>query len=627
MSWNTGGVHVALHVVFIAATVVGIASLARRIGFPAPVLLLAAGFVASYVPFVDNVRLTPELVLIGLLPPLLYGAALRTSLIDFRRNRRPIGLLSVGLVVFTTCGVALIAWWLLPIGWAAAFALGAVVAPPDAVAATAIARRVGMPRRVVTVLEGESLVNDATALVALRTAIAAMAGSVTAWEVAREFVLSAVGGAAIGLAVAVIVGLVRRRIQDDLTDVAVSLLTPWIAYLPAEEVHASGVLAVVVAGLLLGHKSPMIQSATSRVLERTNWSMIQFLLENAVFFLIGMQVREIVDDLADSSLSRERIVLTAGVVLLAVIVLRFLWVYPATYLPRLIPSIRRDDPAPPWQVTGLIAWAGMRGVVTLAAVFLIPEDTPHREVFVAIAFTVAAGTLVLQGLSLPWLVRVLGVSGPDPAEDHLQAASVYQRAATAGLEALDEELTGNEPEDVVRRLRQRSLERANAVWERLGTQIETPSVVYARLRSRMLDAERAEVLRIRRLGLVDQTVLSQALDTLDVEETVLDKTVVASSAERPTELRPPPHHTGCEHLRSYESAPRPRTPEGCENCLRDGTTWVHLRLCMACGQVGCCDSSPERHADRHWRETGHPVMRSFETGEAWRWCFEDQLLG
>jgi monovalent cation/hydrogen antiporter len=269
-AWDTGPVHVALHVVFIAATVVGFASLARRIGFPPPVLLLAAGFVASYLPYVDNVELTPELVLVGLLPPLLYAAALRTPLIDFRRNRRPIALLSVGLVVFTTAGVAVVAWWLLPIGWAPAFALGAVVAPPDAVAASAIARRIGVPRRVVTVLEGESLVNDATALVALRTAIAAMAGTVTAWEVGRDFVFAAAGGAAIGIGVALVVGVVRRHIQDDLTDVAVSLLTPWLAYLPAEEADVSGVLAVVVAGLLLGHKAPIIQSATSRILERTN---------------------------------------------------------------------------------------------------------------------------------------------------------------------------------------------------------------------------------------------------------------------------------------------------------------------------------------------------------------------
>jgi monovalent cation/hydrogen antiporter len=620
-------VHVALHVVFIAATVIGITALARRYGLSAPVLLLIAGFAASYVPFIDNVRLTPELVLIGLLPPLLYAAALRTSLIDFRRNKRPIGLLSVGLVVFTMTGVAVVAQWVLPIGWAAAFALGAVVAPPDAVAASAIARRVGMPRRAVTILEGESLVNDATALVALRTAIAALAGTVAAWQIAGDFVVSALGGAAIGVGVALVVGLVRRRIQDDLTDVAVSLLTPWVAYLPAEEVNASGVLAVVVAGLLLGHQAPLIQSATARVLERMNWSTIQFLLENAIFFLIGMQVREVVNDLAASSLPGSQIVTAAVLTLLAVIVLRILWVFPAAYLPRLIPSIRRSEPPPSWQVITLVAWAGIRGVVTLAAVFLIPEDTPHREVFVAIAFAVTAGTLVIQGLSLPWLVRVLGVSGPDPAEDHLQAASVYQRAATAGLRTLDRELTGDEPEEVVERLRRRSLERANAVWERLGTQTETPSVVYARLRARMLIAERFEVLRVRRRGLVDQEVLGQVLDALDVEETLLDQAVEASSEERQTDLRPPMNTAGCEDLRTYESPPRPRTPEGCEDCLRDGTSWVHLRLCMTCGKVACCDSSPQRHASAHWGEAGHPVVRSFETGEAWRWCYDHQLLG
>lgn len=619
--------HVALQVVSIVATVVAFTALARRYGFSAPVLLLSAGIVASYVPFIDNVTLTPEFVLLGLLPPLLYAAALRTSLIDFRRNRRPIALLSVGLVVFTMAGVAVVAWWVLPIGWAAAFALGAVVAPPDAIAASAIARKVGMPRRVVTILEGESLLNDATALVSLRTAIAAMAGTVAAVEIARDFILSTLGGVAIGVAVALVVGAVRRRIQDDLSDVAVSLLTPWIAYLPAEELHASGVLAVVVAGLILGHRAQMIQSAAARVLERTNWLTIEFLLENAVFFLIGMQVRQVVNDLVDSSLPTSQIVVACVLTLLAVMVLRFIWVFPAAYLPRLIPSIRDSEPAPSWQTITLVSWAGIRGVVTLAAVFLLPEDTPYREVFVAVAFTVTAGTLVIQGLSLPWLVRFLRVSGPDPDEDALQAASVYQRAATAGLRALNRELTGDEPEEIVERLRRRSLDRANAVWELLGTQDETPSVVYARLRSRMLIAERAEVLRVRRLGLVDQDVLSQVLGALDIEETVLDKAVERSAQQRETELRAPVSQAECEDLRTYEQPPRPNTPGGCEDCLRDGTSWVHLRLCMVCGKVGCCDSSPQRHATAHWHESAHPVMRSFETGEAWRWCFQHQLVG
>jgi len=195
------------------------------------------------------------------------------------------------------------------------------------------------------------------------------------------------------------------------------------------------------------------------------------------------------------------------------------------------------------------------------------------------------------------------------------------------LAELEAALTGEEPPEVVERLQQRTLERSNAVWERLGAQPETPSVTYARLRERMLRAERAEVLRIRALGLVDQHVLRDVLVALDLEETMLDGSVASSSAERETDLRAPAHHDGCAHLQERERPPKPQTPGGCEECLRDGTKWVHLRLCMDCGHVGCCDSSPQVHSDRHWRETGHPVMRSFETGEAWRWCYEDQLLG
>lgn len=474
--------------------------------------------------------------------------------------------------------------------------------------------------------------NDATALVAVRTAIAAFLGSVSVWQVGAEFLVSAVGGAAIGLAVALVVGWIRRWIKDDQTDVAVSLITPWVAYLPAEQIqlfgdHASGVLAVVVAGLIIGHKSPVIQSASSRVFERTNWATVSFLLENLVFLLIGLQVRDIVSGLASSELSLATIAMAAAATLAGVIVTRIAWVFPATYLPRLVPAIARREPRPSWQDTSVVAWAGMRGVVTLAAVFLLPEQVHHREVFVAIAFVVTAGTLLLQGLTLPMLVRTLKIAGPDPHEDHLQEATVYQRAAHSGLQRLDEQLTGDEPQEVVERLRSRSLERANTVWEQLGSSAETPSMLYSRLRESMLQAERAEVLRIRRSGLVDQTVLRHVLDTLDVEETMLDRLSPESTSDRETELVPPTPWAGCNHLRDYDSPPAPRTPDGCEDCLREGRAWVHLRLCMACGRVGCCDSSPGRHADAHWRESAHPVVRSFEPGEAWRWCFEDQVPG
>lgn len=629
-------VDIALTLVALVTIVVAVGALARRMGISAPLVLVFVGFVLSYATFFPDVELSPELVLVGLLPPLLYAAAIRTSLIDLRQNKRPILLLSVGLVIFTTAGIGLLVWWILPVPLAAALALGAVVAPPDAVAATSIARRVGLPRRVVTILEGESLVNDATALVTLRASIAAI--GVAGFSFASlgiDFAISAVGGALIGATVALVVGYIRRAIQDDLTDVAVSLLTPWLAYLPAEAIHLpgteghpSGVLAVVVAGLLLGHQSPLIQSASSRIFERTNWATISFLLENSVFLLIGLQLRNIIDDLGRSNLSPGLIAWSAVATLAGVIVLRMLWVFPATYGPRMISAIARNDPRPPWQHAFIVSWAGMRGVVTLAAVFLLPEDTPHREVFVAIAFFVTAGTLLLQGLTLPPLVRWLKIEGPDVHEDHLQEATVYQRAARVGLQRLEASITGAEPEEVLARLRTRSLERANSVWERLGGSTETPSVQYSRLRAEMLKAEREEVLKIRRSGHIDQTVLRHVLDALDVEETILDRlSEDSTTADREVELVPSAAQFGCSHLIEFEKVPRPRTPAGCEECLRDGVEWVHLRLCMVCGHVGCCDSSSGQHADAHWREGGHPVIRSFEPGEAWRWCFEDQLTG
>ena len=613
----------------LTAVVTAVSSLSGRFSVSAPLLLTLIGIAASFPSWIPDVELTPDIVLLGLLPPLLYSAAIRTSLVDFRRNKRPIGLLSVGLVLFTTVGVGLVAYALLPIDLPTAFALGAVVAPPDAVAATSIARRVGMPRRAVTILEGESLVNDATALVCLRVAIVAITGSVTVADVALEFALSAGGGLAVGVVVAQLVAQIRRRVTDPVTDGVLSLLTPWLAYLPAEEVHGSGVLAVVVAGLLLGHKSPTIQQAASRIFERTIWAAVQFLLEGLVFLLIGLQLRTILADLEESGIGLLRTVLVGLVVLVTVIVLRLVWMYPATYLPRLIPSIRRADPHPGWQMPMLVTWAAMRGVVTLAAVFLLPEETPQRAALVLIAFIVTIGTLLLNGTTLPWMVRRLGLSGPDPAEDSLQEASVLQRASTQGIRALDDARTGQESEEVMTRLRQRSLQRAEAAWERLGNMAEPPSVVYARLRETMLEAERAEVVRIRDEGLVAHDVLREVMNVLDLEESLIERIQVQTSEDRDFDLLTPHPvvQTACEHLAELTTIPPPSTPDGCEECLRDGHDWVHLRLCVTCGHVGCCDSSTYRHAEGHSHDTGHPVIRSFETGEGWRWCFADELLG
>jgi monovalent cation/hydrogen antiporter len=623
-------VHIAIELVALVVTVAAGAALAQRIGVSAPLLLTVVGIGGSYLPFVPRVELSAEIVLVGFLPPLLYAAAIRTSLVDFRRNRRAIGLLSVGLVVFSTAGVGLVAWWLLPIPLAAALALGAVVAPPDAVAATAVARRVGMPRRIVTILEGESLVNDATALVCLRTAIAAVGGAVTVWDVGLDFLRAAVGGVVVGVAVAFVLAKVRRRLTDPVLDTTLSLLAPFIAYVPAEELHASGVLAVVVTGLLLGHKSIVLQSAASRIAERTNWRTVQFVLENAVFLLIGLQARWILEALGDSPLSTREIVLATAGVFAAVVLLRPVWVFPATYLPRRIPAIRRVDPAPPWQYPALVSWAGMRGVVTLAAAFTLREDVPHGDVLVFIAMVVVAGTLLLQGSTLPWLVRRLRQPGPDPAEDALQEAALLQQAHKAGLKVLEEVITPDDAPDVIERLRQRGDARTQAAWERLGrpeTETETPSEAYRRLRTVMLDAERGHLLKIRDKGIVAGEVLERAQIALDIEESILDRAEADDVGGRNEDLRAPAHSKVCAHLEAAPVVTTPNTPDGCEECLRDGYTWVHLRLCLECGHVGCCDSSPMKHASAHFREDGHPVMRSFEPGEAWRWCFVDNKLG
>lgn len=626
--------HTALTLVTLLTIVVAVSAAAGRMKLSAPLVLMLVGIVGSYLDFVPEFELTPEIVLLGLLPPLLYAAAIRTSLIDFQTYRRPIALLSVGLVLFTTVGVGLVVWALLDVPLAVGFALGAVVAPPDAVAATAIARRVGLPRRVITILEGESLVNDATAIVTLRTSIAAISGTVSVWQASGAFVVSAVGGVLIGLAVAFVVGHIRKLIHDDVTDVAVSLLTPWIAYLPAEEIHIpgidahpSGVLAVVVAGVVLGHKSPRIQSASSRLFERTNWTTISYVLENAVFLLIGLQIKSIVDDLSRSDLSTSRITWSCIAVLLTVIVLRIVWVFPATYIPRMIPSIAAAEARPTPQSAFLVAWTGMRGVVTLAAVFLLPKETPEREVLVLMAFVVTVGTLLIQGLTIPAFVRWLKVPGPDVQEDHLQEATVLQSVTDAGMAYLDGEVNDGVSDAVMHRLRERAIDRTNAVWERLGG-TETPSAQYSRIRGEMIKREREELLRIRKLGTVDQAVLAQVMNALDVEESILDVAYEdETTANREEDLRPTDTGAACEHLANACAVPNPQTPTGCEECLAEGHDWVHLRLCMDCGHVGCCNSSPGKHATKHYQDTKHPVIRSFEPGEAWRWCFIDQANG
>lgn len=616
---------IATLIVGLALVVLAGTALGERWRFPAPLLLIVVGVAASYLPFMPEVELHPELVLIGLLPPLLYAAALQTSLVDFAANRGPILLLSVGLVVATTATVAAAVYAVLPdLGWPAAFAIGAVVAPPDAVAATAIARRIGLPRRVVTILEGESLLNDATALVALRTAIAAVAGGVSAAEIGRDFVVAAGGGVLVGLVVFMLVAAVRKRVHDPLLDTGLSFVTPFAAYLPAEQVHASGVIAVVVAGLLLGHKAPIVQTAQSRITERITWASLAFLLENTVFLLIGLQARRLITDVLDGDIGLGGVVLVCVVALVVVIATRLAWVF-AT---RLLLVTRRREPALSAGETFVVGWAGMRGVVTLAAAFIIPTTTPHRPVLLLLAFAVVAGTLFFQGLSLPWVTRRLRVPSPDPAVDALARATLLQQATKAGFVRLDEVSEGLDDHGVVEVIRARLEQRSFAAWERLGTRAdaETPSELYARLRGEMIESERARVLQIRSEGQVPADVVREVLGMLDIEESMLDAGEAERSTIRSAAATELVGRDGCDDLEAHP-ARHTRSDPACERCLAEGTTWVALRECLDCGHIGCCDSSVGRHATGHFHETQHPVMQSAEPGEAWRWCYIHHATG
>ncbi len=513
-----------------------VAGVARRFNLSAPVLLVLAGLAASAVPGVPAYHLDPDVVLTFFLPPLVYSAAIGSSLTAVRANARPIGLLSVGLVAFTAAVVAVVARLVVPgLPWSAAIALGAVLGPTDAVAATAIARRVGLPPRILTILEGESLLNDGTALVLLRVAVlATVSGGVSVLDIGWRLVVAVVGGTAVGLAVAALIAAVRRHTNDPLIENTVSLLTPFLAYLPAEAMDASGVLAVVVAGLRLSHQAPVLMSPAARLAEHAIWRLIDFLLEGIVFALIGLQLPDILRGLEGHSVGG--LVGAAGAVIAAVVLGRFVWVFPATYLPRgLSPRLRERDPSPPWQAPAVISWAGMRGVVSLAAAFSLPLTTdsgapfPQRPVLLFLTLMVILATLIGQGFTLSAAVRRSGLRRDETGEILAEAAA-QQGAADAALRRLEELLAAEPaPDGVAEQLREKAEIRQLSAWERLGggrggtLGSETPTAAYRRLRLQMLLAERTEFVALRDRGDITDDLLRRVQRDLDLEEAILSR--------------------------------------------------------------------------------------------------------
>ncbi|MFC7304905.1 Na+/H+ antiporter [Streptomyces monticola] len=520
-----------LPLLLLVAGSAAVAGIARRTPIPAPLLLVGAGLLVSYVPGVPHYELDPHVVLPLLLPPLLYTAGVESSYLDLRANWRPVALLSIGYVLFATLVVGYAVYLIVPdLPLTAALVLGAVVAPPDAVAATAIARRVGLPSRITTILQGESLVNDATAITAYKVALAAAVGEGASWAGGiGEFAVAALGGVGVGLVLMVPLHWLRTRLKEALLQNTLSLLIPFVAYAAAEEVHASGVLAVVVVALYLGHRSWQVDFAT-RLQEAAVWRMVAFILESAVFALIGLQLPVVLQGLGEYE--GLRAAWYAVAVFLVVVAARFVWVYPATFLPRvLFPRIRERETNPTWTGPLIVGWAGMRGVVSLAIAFSIPvamddgEAFPGRSLVLFLTFTTVIGTLVVQGLTLPTLIRVLPIARPDVHADTLaeaQAQSEASQAAEARLEELLADERNALPQALADRLRTVLERRRNAVWERLGAANpvtgESADDTYRRLSRETLAAERAVFVELRDRRRIDDEMLRNLLRRLDLEE-------------------------------------------------------------------------------------------------------------
>jgi monovalent cation/hydrogen antiporter len=509
--------------------------LARRLSIPVPVVLVLAGLAYALLPG-RNVELDPELVLAVVIPPLLYSAAIEASLIDIRANLRPIASLSVGLVLATAFAVGGVLQWLIPgLPFAAALALGAAVAPPDPIASLGVARRAGLPPRLVTVVEGEGLLNDATALTAYQVAVAAAAGAgFSLLHAGGEFALAALGGIAVGLAVAWVARQLYRRLDDSLLETAMSLATPFAAYLLAERVHASGVLAVVVAGLWVSHSSPAIISAATRLQALAVWRLVALVLEGLVFLLIGQQVPVVLGGLDD--VTPARTVLVCVLTVATVLVVRPLWLFVLLHLPgRML-----GDEGPQLHGRDVVAlsWAGTRGVITLAAAFALPvtlddgQPLPGRELLLLCAYLVVLVTLVGQGLTMGPLLRMLGLR--DDRGARLRARGEARvAAAEAALRQLDD-MSGNGVDaDVLERVRQDTERRLHRRKERLRLLDRAdadeedgvrPAAQVAELRLALLEAERRELLRRRDSGQLRDTDLRTLQRELDHEERLFSRT-------------------------------------------------------------------------------------------------------
>jgi Na+/H+ antiporter len=518
----------ALTIVALLTAGLGLLVAAHALRLPYPILLVLGGLALGFIPGMPQLHLNPQLVLVGILPPLLYATAFYTPLREMRQAARSITSLALGLVFATVVVIAVVGHYAIDLPWPVAFVLGAIVAPTDPVAATTIADRVGLPRNLVVMIEGEGILNDATALTAYRFAVAAViGGSFSLFHAAWQFVLSVVGGIAVGLVVGVLIRLLRRRIDHSPTEIAIALFSGYLAYLPAEALHVSAVLAAVTVGVYVGWYTPELTNARTRLQGEAVWEIVTFVVNALLFTLVGLQLRTIVSSIHTQSLGT--LVAWGAIVSGAVIGVRIVWVYAATYLQWwVLPGVRYRERLPDPRAVGVVAWTGMRGGVTLAAALALPLTTdagtpfPHRSLIVFLAFAVIVATLVVQGLSLQPLVRVLDLPHRENVDQETDAR-LY--AAEAALDRLDELATEDwARDDAVERLRDSYRFRQGRLSARYddGPRLDRHRRDYARLRRELLDAERDALLELRQQGRLDDAVLQRVRRELDIDETRLD---------------------------------------------------------------------------------------------------------